>query len=672
MGIAGAGSLGPWLSPRRGGRLANAGESGVTTHKERILRVLRGETVDRLPYVPRLDLWHLANSVAGTLPPEHAGRNQHEISRAEGWAIHHKYVYGAFGELPHDALLHRGIGIFRTRDTVVDFVLPRDVEVEVEHDGPVMRIAYHTPVGVVSHRLRYDESMQRLGISIPLHEDHLIKSVADYPAVWHLFEHMQVVPNHERFTRWAETEIGDDGVPVAAHFHGASPMQQIQRDLIDATAFYIHYKDHQRELRELAARMEPLFERILEICCASPAPVINWGSNFDDMLTYPPYFAREIQPWIRRASAALADAGKILMCHTDGENRGLMELIRDSGMHVAESICPAPMTQVSLAEYYQAWAGKLTLFGGVPSTLLLPETSEAAFDAYVDELFRAIAPGSRFVVGIADQVPPNAVFARLRRLGQRVAEEGRLPLEAGGFRPAMPASAPAAPPTATHAADDEERFYEVQDDVHAGDHLAIRQRVLALVEDGVPAQEILERGLIAAMDEIGQAFASGEAFIPEVLLSARAMNEAVDALGPYLASAAERHRGRILVGTVAGDVHDIGKNMVVTMLKGVGFEVQDLGVNVPRARFVAAVAESRPDILGLSALLTTTMMEMRQVIASLETAGLRDTCRVIVGGAPLSAGFADEIGADGFAEDAVSAVALAKQLVAERRSSPAA
>ncbi|MEZ5904590.1 MAG: corrinoid protein [Geminicoccaceae bacterium] len=196
--------------------------------------------------------------------------------------------------------------------------------------------------------------------------------------------------------------------------------------------------------------------------------------------------------------------------------------------------------------------------------------------------------------------------------------------------------------------------------------------MLALVEDGVPAQEILERGLIAAMDEIGQAFASGEAFIPEVLLSARAMNEAVDALGPHLATGAERHRGRVLVGTVAGDVHDIGKNMVVTMLKGVGFEVQDLGVNVPRARFVAAVAESKPDILGLSALLTTTMMEMRQVIASLEAAGLRDTCRVIVGGAPLNAGFANEIGADGFAEDAVSAVALAKQLVAERRTPPAA
>ncbi|MCB9968770.1 MAG: corrinoid protein [Geminicoccaceae bacterium] len=236
----------------------------------------------------------------------------------------------------------------------------------------------------------------------------------------------------------------------------------------------------------------------------------------------------------------------------------------------------------------------------------------------------------------------------------------------------MPPPAQVAAPSARGAADDEERFYEVQDDVHAGDHLAIRQRVLALVEDGVPAQEILERGLIAAMDEIGQAFASGEAFIPEVLLSARAMNEAVDALGPHLATGAERHRGRVLVGTVAGDVHDIGKNMVVTMLKGVGFEVQDLGVNVPRARFVAAVAESKPDILGLSALLTTTMMEMRQVIASLEAAGLRDTCRVIVGGAPLNAGFANEIGADGFAEDAVSAVALAKQLVAERRTPPAA
>ncbi len=644
----------------------------MTTHRERILRVLRGEAVDRLPYVPRLDLWHLANSVAGTLPAEHAGRTQHEISRAEGWAIHHKYVYEAFGEHPHGALLHRGIGIFRTRDTVVDFILPTDVEVQVTRDGPLTRIAYHTPVGMVSHTLRYDDGMRRLGISIPLHVDHLIKSVADYPPVWHLFEHMRVEPNHERFDRWAETEIGEDGVPVVAHFHGASPMQQIQRDLVDATAFFIHYKDHQRELRELAARMEPLFERILEICCASPAPVVNWGSNFDDMLTYPPYFAREIQPWIRRASATLADAGKILMCHTDGENHGLMELIRDSGMHVAESICPAPMTRVSLAEYYRQWAGKLTLFGGVPSTLLLPETSEADFDAFVDELFRAIAPGNRFVVGIADQVPPNAVFARLRRLGQRIAEEGRLPLEAGGFRPALPTPAPAASAPTRPAAVDEERFLDVQDDVHEGDHVAIRERVLALVEDGVPAQEILERGLIAAMDEIGQAFASGEVFIPDVLLSARAMNEAVEALGPHLASGADRERGRILIGTVAGDVHDIGKNMVVTMLKGVGFEVADLGVNVPRARFVAAVAESKPDILGLSALLTTTMMEMRQVIASLEAAGLRDSCRIIVGGAPVSAGFAADIGADGFAEDAASAVALAKQLIAARRPSPAA
>lgn len=638
----------------------------MDTHKQRIMRAFRGEPVDCLPYVPRIDLWYLANAVAGTLPPQHAGRTQHEISRAEGWAIHHKYAFAAFGEHLDHALLHRGIGIFRTRDSVVDFVLPKDVEVRVRHEGPLTRVEYHTPIGMVSNVLRYDETMKRLGISIPLHADHLIKSVKDYPAVCYLFEHMDVVPNFARFDYWATEEMRDDGVPVVAHFHGASPMQQIQRDLIDATQFFIHYKDHEKELRALTERMEPLFDRILDICCASPAQVVNWASNFDDMLTYPPYFAKEITPWIRKASERLAGAGKLLMCHTDGENFGLMDLIRDSGMHIAESICPAPMTRVPLEEYYRRWSGKLTLFGGIPSTIVLPETSEADFEAYLDMLFRAVAPGTRMVVGIADQVPPNAVFSRLQRIGSRIEKEGRLPLQAGTFRPAVePRAAPPAPAVAVPALDDG-LFEQVRQDVLDGNHRAVREHALALVARGVPAQDVLERGLIAAMDVIGKAFASGEAFIPEVLLSARATNEAVEALGPHLARGAESERGKVLIGTVAGDMHDIGKNMVVTMLKGVGFEVMDLGINVPREKFVESVALFKPDILGLSALLTTTMMEMRHVVSALEAARLRGACKVMVGGAPLTEKFAKEIGADGYAPDAVEAVTLAKRLIAAR------
>src|SRR3990172_13434046 len=115
------------------------------SHQSRIMAAFRGAPVDRLPYVPRIDLWYLANSVAGTLPTQHAGRTQNEISRAEGWALHHKYAFASVGEHSDHALLHRGVGIFRTRDTVVDFVLPKDVEVRVRLEGTLTRVEYHTP-----------------------------------------------------------------------------------------------------------------------------------------------------------------------------------------------------------------------------------------------------------------------------------------------------------------------------------------------------------------------------------------------------------------------------------------------------------------------------------------------------------------------------------------------
>jgi len=389
-----------------------------------------------------------------------------------------------------------------------------------------------------------------------------------------------------------------------------------------------------------------------------------WGANFDDMLTYPPYFAKEIQPWIRKAADLLGGAGKLVLCHTDGENTGLMDLIRDSGMHVAESITPAPMTRVTIGEYYRRWSPQLTLFGGIPSTIMLPGTPEADFEAYLDAFFRAVAPGTRMVVGIADEVPPEAVFARLQRLGERIEREGRLPLQAGAFRPVPAAPAPARTAAPAAAAHDDETFAEVKQAVFGGKHVAIKAHVQALLDRGVPAADILEHGLIAAITVVGNRMASGEAFIPEVLLAARAMTVAMGMLEPHLAAGGERLRGRVLIGTVAGDMHDIGKNLVATMLKGVGFEIRDLGVNVSRDKFCEEVAAYRPDVLALSALLTTTMMEMKGVIQALEARQLRAGCKVVVGGAPVSEQFAAQVGADGYAPNAVEAVHLAKRLLA--------
>jgi methanogenic corrinoid protein MtbC1 len=636
------------------------------SHRTRVLAALRGETVDRLPYVPRLDLWYLANSTRGTLPRQHAGRSQNDIARAEGWALHHRFCDDQLDPAYQPQYLHRGINVFYSRDTLFDTVFPKDVEIKVRRDGPRTRVEYHTPLGMVSTTTHYDRESQKNGITIPALVEHLIKTPADYAPAGYLFEHMDLVPNFERYRRWAAEEMRDDGQPVAIGSLDASPFHTIQRDLSDPTQFFIHYKDHYAQMHGLAERIARLLDKALAILRDSPAEVVWWGANFDDMLTYPPYFAREIQPWIRKAAEMLGAAGKLVLCHTDGENTGLMDLIRDSGMHVAESITPAPMTRVTIGEYYRRWSPHLTLFGGIPSTILLPGTPEADFEAYVDTFFGEVAPGTRLVVGIADEVPPEAVFSRLQRLGERIEREGRLPLAAGAARPvsATPAAATRPAPRPAGAGHDDATFALVRQDVFGGKHVAIKAHVQALLDGGVPAAAILEHGLIAAITVVGERMARGEAFIPEVLLAARAMTVAMGMLEPHLAAGGERLRGRVLIGTVAGDMHDIGKNLVATMLKGVGFEIRDLGVNVPRERFCDEVAAYRPDLLALSALLTTTMMEMKGVIGALEARALRGRCKVVVGGAPVSAQFAAQIGADGYAPNAVEAVHLAKRLLA--------
>jgi 5-methyltetrahydrofolate--homocysteine methyltransferase len=173
--------------------------------------------------------------------------------------------------------------------------------------------------------------------------------------------------------------------------------------------------------------------------------------------------------------------------------------------------------------------------------------------------------------------------------------------------------------------------------------------------DGVAPGALLQDGLIAAMDDVGRRFERGDCFLPEMLLSARVMKAAVEALRPHLVAAQVELVGRVVIGTVEGDVHDIGKNLVAMLLEGAGFEVIDLGSSVTPARFVEAVRRHRPGFVGLSTLLTTTMTNMRRTVAALREAGLRDAVRVVVGGAPVTAGFAKDAGADLYAATATEA-----------------
>jgi len=188
--------------------------------------------------------------------------------------------------------------------------------------------------------------------------------------------------------------------------------------------------------------------------------------------------------------------------------------------------------------------------------------------------------------------------------------------------------------------------------------------VRAGLDGGCRPTTLLFEAMIPALDEVGSRFERGEYFLPEMLISARAMRASMEVLRPHMSATDAPSLGTVVMGTIAGDIHDIGKDMVDIMLEGAGFTIVDLGVNVPAARFVTAIAEHRPAVVGMSAFLTTTAPQVGRTIEAVRAAGLRDTVRIIVGGAPIDAAFAAEAGADGYAPDASSAVRVTKALLA--------
>jgi 5-methyltetrahydrofolate--homocysteine methyltransferase len=208
-----------------------------------------------------------------------------------------------------------------------------------------------------------------------------------------------------------------------------------------------------------------------------------------------------------------------------------------------------------------------------------------------------------------------------------------------------------------------ESIQQIKEGVIEGRHREIESLVREICKTGISPDTVIQEGLIAAMNVVGQKFSDGEIFVPEMMVSAMTMKLGLNIVKPLLTGKAGAPKGTVLMGTVKGDLHDIGKNIVVMMLEGAGFQVIDLGVDIDVEKVVATVAEIHPQVLGLSALLTTTMPEMKRVIEELRARGLRDRVKVMVGGAPVDAAFAEKIGADGYGRDAVQAVALARSFV---------
>ena len=398
------------------------------THKEQMLKAARGERADRLPWVPRIDLWHNSNSMRGTLPAKYGkDATLDEIADDIGGG-YHKIVPEFLKVRSQEENIDRGLGVYRLWGMAYRPELV-GVEREVRKEGDFTLVTYHTPIGSVSCKILYSGEMRRAGASITWISEHVLKEPRDYKVVGYIFKNIRIHPDYDNYLEY-QKKVGDKGFAAAFANLSSSPMHHIMKEFLDATKFYLEMFDHPREMRQLCEDMEPYYDQIFRVLADSPAEVVFSGGNFDEMITYPPFFRDHIMPHLQKLADMLHPKGKLLLCHCDGENKGLLDLIRESGMDIAEAVCPQPMTKVTIREVKKAFRGKVTIFGGVPSVALLEESmSDEGFEKFMRNLFAEIAPGDRFILGVSDTTPPDAKFDRLFRITEMVHKWGKLPIE---------------------------------------------------------------------------------------------------------------------------------------------------------------------------------------------------------------------------------------------------
>jgi hypothetical protein len=399
------------------------------TYKERMLRAARGEWADRLPFVPRLDLWHNANVHRGTLPAQYGPKATTAVIADDLGVGHHRIVPEFLKTRTPDDTVDRGLGIFRLRGFAYRAELTGVDRVVRQEDGATV-VEYHTPVGSVSCKMTFTEEMLDAGASISWIDEHVIKRPEDYRVVGHIFRNIRVHPDYDNY-RAFQQEVGDKGLAVAHGLGSASPVQHLMRDLVDSTQFYYELSDHPKEVAQFVEDLTPFYEQVVSVLAGSPAEAVMMGANYDDTITYPPLFKAHILPWLQRWADMLHAGGKLFFSHCDGENETLLDLLAASGMDVAESVCAPPMVQCTLTAMRQAFGDRITIFGGVPSVALLEDSmTEEEFEAHMRGLFAEIAPGNRFILGVSDMVPPDATWDRLVRIARMVEEWGALPLAA--------------------------------------------------------------------------------------------------------------------------------------------------------------------------------------------------------------------------------------------------
>lgn len=388
------------------------------THRERVLAALRFAPVDRVPWVPRMDLWYDANRRRGTLPGRWRDATLTDIIDDIGIGLHTMIPDFLDTEDPEDAF-DRVLGLDHVKNQPFTIDLGKTRRT-IERSGDETRVIYHTPSGVLTGTVLYTDQMRRDGVSLMQVTERVVKSVEDYEKVATLFEGIHIEPDETAFRQW-ERQIGQRGPLVAFANVAASPMHHLLKELVPYDRFYYDLHDTPGVVEQAAGRMSVYFDKLREVCALSSADMVHFGANYDVSLTPPRLFEEHLLPELSRWSEEMVRHGKLLATHTDGENDGLCELLVRGGVHVADSVCPAPMTRLSLRDYREQFAGKIAIWGGLCSLSVLPQSfTDEQFVKHVDEALQAVAGGRGIVFSVADTLPPDADIDRVRYIGERV------------------------------------------------------------------------------------------------------------------------------------------------------------------------------------------------------------------------------------------------------------
>jgi methanogenic corrinoid protein MtbC1 len=377
----------------------------------------------------------------------------------------------------------------------------------------------------------------------------------------------------------------------------------------------------------------------------------------------PKYFRKYIFPWYKKMAAECRNKGVGFVFHSDGDCTDAMDDIIECGFHGFNPIQPNCM---DIVEVKKKWGKSICLIGNInlDSTLTLGSPQDVRAEVY--ERIRTLAPGGGYMLASSNSITDYVPLENMKAMLDATFEFGKYPidLKEGAVKGNIYKY------SKKEKMKDQAQSEELDVTGYTSALLSanennVIERVEKDIAEGHPVSDVVSKGLIPAMIRVGEQFQDGTVYIPEMILSAKTMAAALLHYKKQLAGSGDKNSGKVVIGSVLGDNHDVGKNLVIMLLEGHGYTVEDLGVSVSPEKFIQAVKASKPDIVAMSALLTTTMVEMEKTIEAFNTAGVRDTVKIIVGGAPLTQDFADSIGADGYAFDAPGAAEKCNELLSQ-------